>query len=101
MTLRIRFRMGLMALTVAALWGTALPRPAAAQVPDENRKQLVEALGTHFIVFRDKVLDELKVSEDQREKLMQLLMEQIMQTGPFLDSLPSTGPEREKKLDEH
>jgi hypothetical protein len=100
MKLRIRFRVGLMALAVAALWGQSFPR-AAAQVPDENRKQLVEALGTPFIVFREKVLDELKVSDDQREKLMHLSMEQIMETGPFLDSLTETGPEREKKLNEH
>jgi hypothetical protein len=101
MKLRIRFRVGLMALAVAALLGPAFPRDAAAQVPDENRKQLVEALGAPFIVFREKVLDELKVSDDQKEKLMQLLMDQIMQTGPFLDSLTETGPEREKKLNEH
>ncbi len=101
MKLRIRFRAGMMALAVAALWGPSFPRGAAAQVPDENRKQLVEALGTPCIVFREKVLDELKVSDDQREKLMQLVMEQIMQTGPFLNSLTETGPEREKKLNEH
>ena len=70
-------------------------------MPEENRKQLVEALGPPFIVFREKVLDELKVSDEQREKLMQLLMEQIMETGPFLDSLTESGPEREKKLNEH
>jgi hypothetical protein len=89
-----------MALAVAALWGPSSQR-AAAQVPDENRKELVGALGPPFIVFREKVLDELKVSDDQREKLMQHLMEQVMETGPFLDSLPATGPEREKKLAEH
>jgi hypothetical protein len=97
---RIRFRVGLMALAVAALWGPSF-QPAAAQVPDENRKELVEALGTPFIVFREKFLDELKVSDDQREKLMQYAMEQVMETGPFLESLPETGPEREKKLAEH
>ena len=98
---RIQFRVGLMAVTVAALWGASFPRPAVAQVPDENRKQLVEALGPPFVVFRERVLDELKVSDDQREKLMELAMEQVMQTGPFLDALPSSGPEREKKLAEH
>jgi hypothetical protein len=96
----IRFRIGVMALAVGALWGQSFQR-AAAQVPDENRKQLVEALGTPFIVLREKVLDELKVSDEQREKLMQYLMEQIMETGPFLDSLAETGQEREKKLNEH
>jgi len=100
MSSSIRFRAGVMALAVVALWGQSFQR-AAAQVPDENRKQLVEALGTPFIVFRDKVLDELKVSDEQKEKLMQHMMQQIMETGPFLDSLAQTGQEREKKLSEH
>ena len=100
MKIRIRFCVGVMAMAVVALWCQSFQQ-AAAQVPDENRKQLVEALGTPFIVFRDKVLDELKVSDEQREKLMQHVMEQIMETGPFLDSLPETGQEREKKLNEH
>jgi hypothetical protein len=90
-----------MALAVAAVLGSVFPRAVVAQVPEENRKQLVEALGAPFIVFREKVLDELKVSDDQRDKLMQLALEQIMQTGPFLESLTETGPEREKKLEEH
>jgi len=97
---RIRFRVGVMTLAVVALWCQSFQR-AAAQVPEENRKQVVEALGTQFIVFREKVLDELKVSDEQREKLMQHLMERIMETGPFLDSLKDAGPEREKKLNEH
>ena len=100
MMCRIRFRVGVMALAAVALWGQSFQR-AAAQVPDENRKELVEALGTPFIVFREKVLDELKVSDEQKEKLIQHMMEQIMETGPILDSLPKTGQEREKKLNEH
>lgn len=100
MKCRVRSRVGLMAMAAAALWGQSFQR-AAAQVPEENRKQVVEALGAPFIVFREKVLDELKVSDEQREKLMQYLMEQIMETGPFLDSLPESGQDREKQLDEH
>ncbi len=34
MKLRIRFRVGLMALAVAALWGPSFPRAAVAQVPE-------------------------------------------------------------------
>jgi len=97
---RTRSRVGLIALAVAALWGPP-PRRAEAQVPEENRKEMAQALGPPFIVFREKVVDELNVSADQREKLMQLAMEQIMETGPFLDSLRDAGPEREKKLEEH
>jgi hypothetical protein len=90
-----------MAMAVAALWGPSFQGAAAQEVPEENRKQVVEALGPPFIVFREKVLDELKVSDDQREKLMRLAMERIMETGPFLESLTDAGPEREKKLEEH
>ena len=97
---QIRFRLGLFALAMVALWGQQ-PQSAVAQVPDENRKELVDALGPPFIVCRNKVLDELKVSDEQRDKLLQHIMEQIMETGPFLDSLTETGEEREKKLNEH
>lgn len=98
--MKIRIRFGVIVMALVALWGQSFQR-ATAQVPDENRRQLVEALGAPFIVFREKVLDELKVSDEQREKLLQYATEQVMETGPFLDSLPQTGQEREKKLTEH
>jgi hypothetical protein len=101
MPLSIRPHAGMTALAVIALWGLSVQRAAAQEPPEENRRQLVEALGPPFIVFREKVLDELKVSDDQRQKLMQRAMERIMETGPFLESLPETGAERETKLKEH
>jgi hypothetical protein len=102
MPLKYRFRAAVMGLAVIALWWAQSFQKAAAQVPEEQRKQVVEALGPPFVVFREKVLDELKVSDEQRDKLMQQLIERIMETGPFLDSLKDdTGPDREKKLDEH
>jgi hypothetical protein len=97
----IRFRPILIILGTAALWCQQSQNAVAQVPPDEQRKEVVNALGIPFIAFREKVLDELKVSDDQKEKLMQHLMEQIMETGPFLDSLAETGPEREKKLNEH
>ena len=87
---RIRFCVEVMVWTVVTLWAQSF-QEAAAQVPEENRKQLMEALGTPFIVYRDKFLDELKVSDEQREKLMQQAMEQIMETGPFLTPCPKPG----------
>ncbi len=98
---RICYRVAVMALTVIALAGQSFQTAVAQVIPDQNRKELTEALGAPFIVFREKVLDELKVSDDQREKLMQYAMEQVMETGPFLDSLKDAGQEREKKLNEH
>ena len=96
-----RFPVAVMILTVMALWWVQSVQKAAAQVPEENRKQVVEALGPPFIVFRDKVLDELNVTDEQREKLMEHVRERIMETGPFLESLAEAGQEREKKLNEH
>jgi len=97
---RIRFCAEVIAWTVVTLWAQPF-QEAAAQVPEENRKQLMEALGAPFIVYRDKLLDELKVSDDQKEKLMQQAMEQITETGPFLNSWPEAREEREQKLNEH
>ena len=96
-----RPRARVMALAVIAFWALSFQKAAAQVPPDEQRKEVVEALGAPFIVFREKVLDELKVSDEQREKLMQRVMEQIMETGPFLDSLREAGEERDKKLNEH
>lgn len=96
-----RFRVAVAAWAAVALWGQSLQTAVAQVPPDEQRKQVVEALGAPFIVFRDKVLNELNVTEDQEQKLMQYVMEQIMETGPFLESLPESGAEREMKLEEH
>jgi hypothetical protein len=97
-----RFRAAVMGLAVIALgWGQSFQK-AAAQVPEEQRKQVVEALGPPFIVYREKVLEELNVTDEQKEKLMQHLIDRIMETGPFLDSLKDeAAPDREKKLEEH
>jgi hypothetical protein len=97
----IRFRPILFVLAMPALWCQQSQNAVAQVPPDEQRKEVVNALGMPFIAYREKVLDELKVSDDQKEKMMQHLMEQIMETGPFLNSLADAGPEREKKLSEH
>jgi hypothetical protein len=97
----IRFRPIPIVLATTALWCQQSQKAVAQVPPDEQRKEVVNALGTPFIVFREKVLDELKVADEQKEKLLQHLMEQIMETGPFLDSLAQAGEEREQKLSEH
>jgi Spy/CpxP family protein refolding chaperone len=101
MQISARRRFAVMAMALVALCGQSFQSAAAQVPPEEQRKQVVEALGTPFIVFREKVLDELKVTDEQRDKLMQYLIERIMETGPFLDSLKEDTPDREKKLDEH
>src|SRR5262249_22056254 len=76
--------------------------PPGDQVPEEVRRQLLEALGTPFLVFRDKVQAELKLSDAQRERLEQRLREQVQDTMPFLKRLQGQKPEeRDKELQEY
>jgi hypothetical protein len=97
-----RLLLKVIAFAVIAFWGQSFPKAAAQEVPEQNRKEMAEALGPPFIALRDKVLDELKVSDEQRDKLMRYALEQLMETGPFLDSLKDTeAADREKKLSEH
>jgi hypothetical protein len=42
---------------------------SADEIPDQARKQLVEVLGGAFVVYRDKVQEELKLSEEHKAKL--------------------------------
>ena len=96
-----RLRLEVMAWVAVAFWGQSIPIAFAQEPPEQNRKELMEALGPPFIVYREKAMDELKVSDEQKDTLMQRAMQQIMETGPFLDSLRDDTPDREKKLNEH
>jgi hypothetical protein len=72
------------------------------QIPDEARKQLVEALGGPFLVFRDKVQAELKLSKDQQQKLLAQLPDYVRETMMVFEKLQDAKPpEREQALQEH
>jgi hypothetical protein len=75
----------------------------AEQVPDEARKPLVEALGGGtFIIFRDKVQDELKLSDEQRQKLMATFPEHVRETMKVFEQIKDLKPqEREQHMQEH
>jgi hypothetical protein len=74
----------------------------APEIPDEARKQLVEALGGPFIVFRDKVQDELKLADEQKKKVGEELPGHIHETMRFFEKLGDAKPdERDKALQEH
>ena len=70
--------------------------PARAQEPS----QMLEALGgPEFMVFRDKVQERLKVSDDQKKKLQEGLEGFIKQMGEVMQSLGELEPEeRGKKM---
>ncbi|HEV3122469.1 MAG TPA: hypothetical protein VGY53_11225, partial [Isosphaeraceae bacterium] len=75
--------------------------PEGLQVPDEARKQITEALGPPLLVFHPKVQIELKVKDDQKQKLDERLMEQIQEAMQFFQRLEGTKPEeRGKELEQ-
>jgi hypothetical protein len=71
-------------------------------VPDEARRQITEALGVPFMVFRDKVQKELKVSDDQKQKLDDRLQDQFQEAMQLFQKLGGLKPEdREKELNSY
>jgi hypothetical protein len=80
----------------------AEPARAAADaipdIPEEGRRHLIEALGGPYLVYRDKVLDEIKVSKGHRRKLFERLPGVIQETMRHFQKLESLKPtEREKE----
>jgi hypothetical protein len=70
---------------------------------DEVRKQLVEALGGGpFLVFRDKVQEELKLSDDQKQRLMEKFPDHAQETMKVFEKIKDLKPEeREKEMQSH
>jgi len=75
----------------------------AQQFPDEVRKHVVEALaGGPFLVFRDKVQEELNLSDDQKQKLLEQFPEYAQQTKNVFDKISDLKPqEAEKEMRSH
>jgi hypothetical protein len=72
------------------------PQPGA---PQDARRQVTETLGPPFLVFRDKVQEELKLSDEQKKKLDKRLQDTIQDTMQFFQSLGDKKPEeREREL---
>ena len=70
-----------------------------AQVPAEARKVLAENLHGPFLVFRDKVQEDLKLTQEQKEKLEQNLQELLPDAMQFFQKIEGLkGEEREKEL---
>ena len=49
----IRLRVEVMAWVALAFWGQSIQIAAAQVPPEQNRKELMEALGPPFIVFKE------------------------------------------------
>ena len=73
----------------------------AQDIPDEARKQLTEAIGGPYIVFREKVQDDLKLTTEQKGKLEEKLPELVQEAMAFFQKLEGIEPAgREKELGE-
>ncbi len=77
----------------------ATNRPAQ-KIPEEARRQMVNALGGAFQIFRDKVMEELKVSQDQKKKLLERLPTYVQGTMEHFQSLECLKPEERAKKDQ-
>jgi hypothetical protein len=68
-------------------------------VPEEARRQLVEAFGPMFLVFHDKVQKELALAADQQEKVEARLVEMLQEAMQFFKTLEGLEqPQREKRF---
>ncbi len=91
-----------MIVSALTVLGLASAQAAAQEFPDEARKPLVEVLGGPFFVFRDKVQDELKLSHEQKQKLLEKFAEYVEATMKVFEKTKEAPPEeREKAMQEH
>jgi hypothetical protein len=70
-----------------------------SQIPEQVRKVLAENLHGSFLVFRDKVQQDLKLTNEQKDKLAQHLQELLPDAMPFFQKIDGLkGEEREREL---
>ena len=71
----------------------------AQNIPEKVRKDLAENLHGSVVVFREKAQEDLKLTEEQKEKLEQHLQELVADAMQFFQKLEGVkGEEREKEL---
>ena len=88
-------------LTVGVLvfLGLVCGQASAQEVPEEVRREIAHNLQGPFVVFRDAVQEELKLTDEQKEKVEEHLRERLPDIMEFFQSLDGVnGEEREKKL---
>ncbi len=89
---------GSVALLFAAIaWAGEAPNGATQEIPEGARKRMLHALGDHH-VYRVKVQEELKLSDDQKRKLREKLPEFTLGTEKVKEKLKDLkGEERTKE----
>lgn len=70
-----------------------------APFPGEVQRHLAEVLGGQFLIFRDQVQVELKLSDDQKRELMAHFGQHVQPTMRLFEKIKDLGPEeRERDL---
>jgi hypothetical protein len=77
--------------------GAEAPAERPQEIPAEAGRQLAEALGPPFLVFRDKVQEELKLSDEQKQKLQKRLQDTVQDAMQFFQKLGDKRPEEREK----
>src|SRR5204863_6058229 len=91
-------RFGILGEPIAADRATDAPAVPVARIPEGAGRQLAEALGGPFLVFRARVQKELKLSAEQRATLGRHLRKRINDTRQMFGKLQRLKPvEREKE----
>jgi len=87
------------ALGWALLAGGGASAGAQDQLPEDARRHIQEALGPPFIVFRGKVQEELKLDEEQKEKLERRLMDVVQDAMKLFEKVNGLkAEEREQEV---
>jgi hypothetical protein len=72
----------------------AVTEDPPVEVPDEARRHVVEALGTPFILFREKVQMELKLMDEQLKKVDERMTKTVQETQQFFQKLQETDEDK-------
>jgi hypothetical protein len=86
-------RYGIIGEPVAADQGAPEEQARADQVPFEAQRQLIQALGTASLVFRDRVQAELNLSDEQKKQLAKQLQETARDAMKFFAKIKDLRPE--------
>jgi Spy/CpxP family protein refolding chaperone len=79
--------------------GTLCAQATAQEIPEEARRAIAINLEGPFVLLRDAMRDELKLSDEQKEKLDEYFREQLPDIMQFFQSLDGVDhDEREPKL---
>jgi Spy/CpxP family protein refolding chaperone len=82
---------------VLVLAGLVCAQAPGQGIPEEACKKLRHEVGGSFLVTRDKVQEELKLTNEQKEKLEQHLRDLLPDAVQFFENLHGMKPEDRKK----